>query len=170
VSKHLHKHITKQPEYPAGDYAAAIKKGFLDCDDSMRHDPALKDEMSGTTAITALMRGDKLYANNVGDSRCIAVVDGRARALSVDHKPGDEAERARIESAGGFVDFNRVNGNLALSRALGDFVFKNNDGLKAEDQIVSGCPEVQEHTVDQSWDYLLLACDGIWDVLGNQEV
>ena len=57
---------------------------------------------------------------NVGDSRCIASINGVSEALSVDHKPGDMLERARIENAGGFVEFNRVNGNLALSRAVGD--------------------------------------------------
>ena len=76
-----------------------------------------------------------MYTGNAGDSRCVACVDGEANALSSDHKPGDERERKRIEGAGGFVEFNRVNGNLALSRALGDFSFKANDGLEAEDQV-----------------------------------
>ena len=53
----------------------------------------------------------------------------------MDHKPGDQLERARIENAGGFVEFNRVNGNLALSRAVGDFAFKSNQTLPAEDQV-----------------------------------
>ncbi len=53
----------------------------------------------------------------------------------MDHKPADEPERQRIETAGGFVEFNRVNGNLALSRALGDFAFKTNDALPAEEQV-----------------------------------
>ncbi len=51
-----------------------LLQGFLDCDDAMRHDDSLKDEMSGSTAITVLMRGNTLYANNVGDSRCVAQV------------------------------------------------------------------------------------------------
>ena len=72
---------------------------------------------------------------NVGDSRCIASINGVSEALSVDHKPGDMLERARIENAGGFVEFNRVNGNLALSRAVGDFAFKNNSSLPPEDQV-----------------------------------
>ena len=80
-------------------------------------------------------RGTDLYVGNVGDSRCIASINGKAEALSVDHKPGDPLERARIENAGGFVEFNRVNGNLALSRAVGDFAFKNNQSLPAEDQV-----------------------------------
>ena len=59
----------------------------------------------------------------------MAGLGGTARPLSTDHKPMDVKERERIEAAGGFVEFNRVNGNLALSRALGDFVFKMNDQL-----------------------------------------
>ena len=69
-------------------------------------------------------RGNTLYASNAGDSRTVSSVGGRALCLTTDHKPGDERERKRIEDAGGFVEFNRVNGNLALSRALGDFAFK----------------------------------------------
>ena len=162
VSKNLHKHILRQPEYKDGDYVTAIKNGFLQCDESMRNDEALKDEMSGSTAITCLIRGSTLYANNVGDSRCIACVNGEAQALSVDHKPGDELERKRIEDAGGFVEFNRVNGNLALSRALGDFVFKNNEDMPAEKQIVSGYPDVVTKEITEDWEFILLACDGIW--------
>ena len=58
--------------------------------------------------------------------------------LSLDHKPNNEIESRRIIAAGGWVQLNRVNGNLALSRALGDFIFKKNDTKKAEEQIVTG--------------------------------
>ena len=84
-------------------------------------------------------RGTDLYVGNVGDSRCIASINGKAEALSVDHKPSDQYERARIENAGGFVEFNRVNGNLALSRAVGDFAFKGNTSLPPEDQVSYKC-------------------------------
>lgn len=145
-------------------------QGFLDLDDAMRTEDCLKDESSGSTAITVLIRGDQLYAGNAGDSRAIACVAGHAQPLSIDHKPDDEAEKARIENAGGFVEFKRVNGNLALSRALGDFAFKANYDLPPEEQIVTACPEVQTCTLTSEWDFLVLACDGIWDVLQNQEV
>lgn len=170
VSKHLHKHILKQAEYKDGNIEAAFKKGFLEIDDVMRTEESLKDEMSGATAITALVRGNTLYAGNVGDSRAIASIGGQAKALSVDHKPSDEKERARIEKAGGFVEFNRVNGNLALSRALGDFGFKTKDDFPAEEQIVCCDPDVVVEEIDENWEWVLLACDGIWDVLSNQEV
>merc|ERR1712126_21617 len=67
-------------------------------------------------------------------------------------------------------EFNRVNGNLALSRAMGDFVFKMNEKLSQSDQIVTCDPDVEQTVIESDWDFLLLACDGIWDVLSNQEV
>jgi len=170
VSRNLHRIILRRPEYKEGRYEDAIIAGYLECDQKMRTEESLKDEMSGSTAVTALLRGSDLYVGNVGDSRCIACIDGVADPLSSDHKPGDPLEKARIQNAGGFVELNRVNGNLALSRAVGDFSFKQNTHLSAEDQIVSGCPDVVSRTVSQDWQFILLACDGIWDVLSNQEV
>lgn len=75
---------------------------------------------------------------NVGDSRAVASCSGVAEPLSFDHKPANEEEAKRIIAAGGWVEFNRVNGNLALSRALGDFIFKRNDEKRPEEQIVTG--------------------------------
>jgi protein phosphatase 2C family protein 2/3 len=74
----------------------------------------------------------------VGDSRAIASVNGNVDVLSLDHKPSNETEIERIRAAGGWVEFNRVNGNLALSRALGDFGFKKNLKKRPEEQIVTG--------------------------------
>ena len=56
------------------------------------------------------------------------------------------------------------------SRAMGDFSFKQNANLSPEDQIVSGCPDVVCRSVSQDWQFVLLACDGIWDVLSNQVI
>merc|ERR1719203_2649035 len=136
----------------------------------MRTVESLKDEMAGCTAVTVFVQGKELWCANAGDSRCVAGLAGTARPLSTDHKPMDVKERERIEAAGGFVEFNRVNGNLALSRALGDFVFKMNEALPASEQIVTAEPDVEVAEVTKDWDFLVLACDGIWDVLSNQEV
>jgi len=170
VSRHLHKYIVRRQEYKEGKYEKAIVKGFLECDEAMKTDESLKDEMSGSTAITLLHRNNKLYVGNVGDSRCIACHSGIAEALSTDHKPSDVEEKNRIEKAGGFVEFNRVNGNLALSRALGDFAFKTKPELAAEKQIISPEPEVVVREITEDLQFVVLACDGIWDVLSNQEV
>lgn len=81
---------------------------------------------------------DLFSQGNVGDSRAIGSVGGRVVELSSDHKPSLPSEQRRITSAGGWVELNRVNGNLALSRALGDFVFKKNSQKGPEEQIVTG--------------------------------
>lgn len=69
-------------------------------------------------------------------------------------------EKARISAAGGFVDFGRVNGNLALSRALGDFEFKRAADLSPEQQIVTANPDVTTHEVTEDDEFLVIACDG----------
>jgi len=169
-ANNLHRHIVRRSEYTEGDVEGALREGFLECDRVMRSEESLKDEMAGSTAVVVLTQGNKLWCSNAGDSRCVAGVAGAARPLSFDHKPMDTKERARIESAGGFVEFNRVNGNLALSRAMGDFVFKMNDKLGQADQIVTCNPDIESTEIKPDWDFLILACDGIWDVLSNQEV
>jgi len=169
AANNLHRYIVKRDEYKQ-DKVEAIKEGFLECDRTMKTVESLKDEMAGCTAITVFMAGKELWCANAGDSRCVAGIGGVARPLSTDHKPMDVKERERIEAAGGFVEFNRVNGNLALSRALGDFVFKMNDQLPQSDQIVTCLPDVVHEITDTEWDFIILACDGIWDVLSSQEV
>ncbi len=89
--------------------------------------------------------------------------------LSFDHKPWLEAELTRIEAAGGSVSYKRVDGELAVSRALGDFQFKDPD-LAPEACKVTANPDLNiqvRHPEDQ---FLVLACDGIWDVMDNDEV
>jgi protein phosphatase 2C family protein 2/3 len=58
------------------------------------------------------------------------------------------------------VDFGRVNGNLALSRAIGDFEFKKSAELSPENQIVTAYPDVEEHELTDEDEFLVLACDG----------
>jgi protein phosphatase PTC2/3 len=70
-------------------------------------------------------------------------------------------EKARIVAAGGFVDFGRVNGNLALSRAIGDFEFKKSADLSPEQQIVTAFPDVVTHEITGDDEFLVIACDGL---------
>ena len=70
-------------------------------------------------------------------------------------------EKARITAAGGFVDFGRVNGNLALSRAIGDFEFKKSAKLPPEQQIVTAYPDVVVHEISDDDEFLVVACDGM---------
>ena len=101
-------------------------------------------------------------------------LNGRAKNLSEDHKPNLPRERTRVLKAGGFVQANRVNGMLALSRALGDFDYKKNPPSLATSewylnfQMVSCYPDVQVQHITKNVKFLVLACDGIWDVKTSQ--
>ncbi|KAL5240486.1 hypothetical protein ACI65C_007896 [Semiaphis heraclei] len=127
---------------------------------------------SGCTAVMALLVNDKLYVANAGDSRCVVSIDGKAHDMSKDHKPEDEPELKRICKAGGRVSSDgRVNGGLNLSRALGDHNYKKNKDLPNTEQMITALPDVTvlDITPDKT-NFLVLACDGIWNSLSSQEV
>ncbi|TKS69954.1 Protein phosphatase 1G [Collichthys lucidus] len=126
---------------------------------------------SGTTAVVALIRGKQLIVANAGDSRCVVSERGKAVDMSYDHKPEDEVELARIKNAGGKVTMDgRVNGGLNLSRAIGDHFYKRNKALPPEEQMISAMPDVKVLTLNDDHDFMVIACDGIWNVLSSQEV
>lgn len=126
--------------------------------------------MSGCTATTAIIADNKIIVANAGDSRTVLGIKGTAKPMSFDHKPQNEGERSRIVAAGGFVESDRVNGNLALSRALGDFDFKKSVNKPPEEQIVTALPDITVHELSPDDEFLVLACDGIWDCMESQEV
>lgn len=168
--ENVHKILAKQSTFGDSNYEQALKDGFLATDRAILQDPQYNDEVSGCTASTALVSDTKIYVANAGDSRTVLGVKGRAKPLSFDHKPQNEGEKARITAAGGFVDFGRVNGNLALSRAIGDFEFKRSADLPPEKQIVTAFPDVVIHEISDDDEFLVIACDGIWDCQSSQAV
>ena len=107
---------------------------------------------------------------NTGDSRAVLCRGGEAVALSHDHKPYNPGEKERIEAAGSHVKFNRVNGDLAVSRALGDFVYKRCETVTEAEQAVTAFPDVIVEQRTERDEFVVLACDGIWDVMSSQEV
>ncbi|XP_068176932.1 protein phosphatase 1G isoform X2 [Antennarius striatus] len=126
---------------------------------------------SGTTAVVALIRGKQLIVANAGDSRCVVSERGKAVDMSYDHKPEDEVELSRIKNAGGKVTMDgRVNGGLNLSRAIGDHFYKRNKALPPEEQMITAMPDVKVLTLNEDHDFMVIACDGIWNVLSSQEV
>lgn len=128
---------------------------------------------AGCTAVVAMIRDGKVYVANAGDSRAVLCRGGTAVPLSNDHKPAHETEKNRIEAAGGFLSdiggVCRVNGNLNLSRAIGDLKYKGNTDLEPKDQIITAHPDIMCETIGPEDEFLLLACDGVWDVMSNQE-
>ena len=87
--------------------------------------------------------------------------------MSYDHKPNDRIERERIQNAGATITDGRVNGNINLSRAIGDLEYKQNESLPPEKQAVTAFPDIKETTLQPNDEFVVLACDGIWDVLSN---
>ncbi|CCE91062.1 PP2C family serine/threonine-protein phosphatase TDEL_0C01730 [Torulaspora delbrueckii] len=164
--------LQRQESFKKGDLAQALIDTYLQTDEDLLKDPVLRNDYSGCTATSILVSRlqNKLVCGNSGDSRTVISVNGRAKALSYDHKPTLASEKSRIVAAKGFVEMDRVNGNLALSRAIGDFEFKSNSDLPPHEQIVTAVPDVIEHKLDYNDDeFVVLACDGIWDCLSSQE-
>lgn len=123
----------------------------------------------GCTAVAAMIRGKEITVANTGDSRCVISRKGVAEPLTLDHKPVLLEEAERIMNAGGFVRDNRVNGALNVSRTIGDLDFKRNDDLPHTHQMVVATPDITTFELQKGDEFLILACDGIWDVLSNQE-
>jgi protein phosphatase PTC2/3 len=159
---------------------AAFKETFLEADDRLGRSPAIEAFYSGTTAVVALVQGNRLWVGNAGDSRCVlaTVREGQlvAQDLSVDQNPDSPAEMERILAAGGFVspppepglsarvwlDADLTQVGLAMARSIGDHAVKG-VGVIAE-------PEVLTHEVSPEEDrFLLLASDGVWEFISSDE-
>lgn len=89
--------------------------------------------VAGCTACVVLVTPDTIICSNCGDSRAVLKNKSNAIGLSYDHKPSLKKESRRIGAAGHFVTEDRVDGTLAMSRALGDLGFKDRIDLKAEE-------------------------------------
>jgi len=166
AANHTHQMIKESQFFEKSDYARACVEGFILTD---RLISQKVEECSGSTACAILIDSDQIYCSNIGDSRAIASIGGHVCPLSFDHKPNRRDELKRIESGGGWVEFNRVNGALAMSRALGDFFFKQNIDSPLHKQIVTAIPDVII-CKQKELEFLVLACDGVFDMMTNTEV
>lgn len=132
----------------------------------------------GCTAVCVLMTESEVVCANAGDSRAIVCRKGKPLELSHDHKPNSPRERSRIEDAGGSIQetkaatrtMYRVNGNLNLSRSLGDLEYKQRADLPPEKQMICATPDIVRVPILPDDEFIVVACDGIWDVKTNEEV
>eukprot|EP00927_Polykrikos_kofoidii_P082754 TRINITY_DN8309_c0_g1_i3.p1 TRINITY_DN8309_c0_g1~~TRINITY_DN8309_c0_g1_i3.p1 ORF type:complete len:594 (-),score=96.20 TRINITY_DN8309_c0_g1_i3:145-1902(-) len=159
-------------ELPQEQWPAA----FADLDDTFR-DQSLP---SGTTCCAMAPKEDCVEVANLGDSRAVLLRGFEVVAETVDHKPSSESERQRIAKSGGFVDHScngpaRVCG-VAVSRAFGTFKSPLKKSIKLKDpdkphadRILSCIPDLYSWST-QPGDVLILACDGVWDVLTNEDM
>ncbi|KAJ7281227.1 hypothetical protein O6H91_10G062000 [Diphasiastrum complanatum] len=164
VKENLFKTLLKHPMFVT-DTSHGIAEAYKQTDLeylASSADDQLSDD--GSTALIAVLVGDKLIIANLGDCRAVLSKAGEAVPLSSDHKPVRLDERMRIEEAGGVVQWEagcwRVGGILAVSRAFG------NRRLK---EFVSADPEIQELVIKEDVDFLVIASDGLWDLIQNQD-
>lgn len=127
---------------------------------------------AGCTANIVLIVDGIQYCANVGDSRAILYQNNKKIIeLSVDHKPFQKIERARIIAAGGHIFQGRIDGGLNLSRAMGDFDYKANAKMKPDKQMVICVPDIKKHVIDPSVDkFVVIGCDGVWELINKNQV
>ncbi|CAN8302090.1 unnamed protein product [Cochlearia groenlandica] len=162
LKKHLFDNLMKHPQFMT-DTKLALSETYKQTDEAFLESEKDTYRDDGSTASTAVLVGNHLYVANVGDSRTIVSKAGKAIALSDDHKPNRSDERKRIESAGGVIMWAgtwRVGGVLAMSRAFGNRMLK---------QFVVAEPEIQDIEIDHEAELLVLASDGLWDVVPNED-
>ncbi|CAE8643462.1 unnamed protein product [Polarella glacialis] len=180
-------------ELPAGDPEDALRAAFARLDELLwqpavarelvelthpQNQPQSSADRCGSTAVCCLVRGNELLLAHAGDSRAVLCRSGEAIALTEDHKPNLPVETARIEAAGGYIVEEellsgmsyRVNGDLNLSRALGDLHYKKDVKRPPAEQLISGIPDTTKLTWSAGVDeFVLLACDGVWECMSPQE-
>ncbi|WCJ34646.1 Protein phosphatase 2C family protein [Euphorbia peplus] len=162
LKDNLFLNILEEPSF-WDDPKTAIKNAYRNTDKFIL-DNSINLGPGGSTAVTAIViDGKDLWVANVGDSRAVVCERGSANQLTVDHEP--HTERRRIEKQGGFVttlpgDVPRVNGQLAVARAFGD------QSLKAH---LSSEPDVRHVPIDSTMEFVILASDGLWKVMQNEE-
>ncbi|KAL6058644.1 Protein phosphatase 2C 2 [Balamuthia mandrillaris] len=170
VAQHLHKQIDAHLAQNS-DMEAAITAAFLVVDEDFMDEAESMMWYSGTVVVCAFLDTQKqeVLVANLGDSRCVLSRNGEAVAMSRDHKPTDPTEMERIEAAGCTVTEGRINGTHAMSRAIGDAELKQNINLELADQAISNAPEFRREKLNGAEEFILLACDGLWDVMSNEE-
>ncbi|AQL07408.1 probable protein phosphatase 2C 32 [Zea mays] len=143
-----------------GEIEGAVNRGYLKTDEEFLK----RDESGGACCVTAVLQKGGLVVSNAGDCRAVLSRAGKADVLTSDHRASREDEKERIENLGGFVvNYHgtwRVQGSLAVSRGIGDGHLK---------QWVVANPDTRTLLVDHQCEFLILASDGLWDKIDNQE-
>ncbi|XP_052488183.1 probable protein phosphatase 2C 27 isoform X1 [Gossypium raimondii] len=168
VRDHLPRVIVEDVDFPL-EIEKAVTRSFMETDAAFAKSCSLESSLaSGTTVLTAMIFGRSLLVANAGDSRAVLSWHGRAVEMSKDHRPCCMKERRRIEALGGFVDDGYLNGQLGVTRALGDWHI---EGMKETGERIgplSAEPELKMITLTKEDEFLIIGSDGIWDVFTSQ--
>ncbi|XP_061994212.1 probable protein phosphatase 2C 14 [Rosa rugosa] len=159
AAENLHTNILEMMD-ACTEKEEAFRAGYLKTD----HEFLKQGVGSGTCCVTALVDEQEVVISNVGDCRAVLSRGGVAEALTRDHTAAQEGERQRIQDKGGYVEFHRgawrVHGVLSVSRSIGDAHLKS---------WVLGEPETNVLQLTPDMEFVVLASDGLWEKVGNQE-
>ena len=140
-----------------------IEKCFINSFNKIDEELKFYDsEYTGSTATLVLIQDNKIYCANVGDSRAYIIYNNYVKQITVDHKCSVPEEAERIRNCGGKITKNRVQGQLVLSRSLGDLYCKKYG--------VTNLPDISVNKIDNNVKYVVIASDGIWDVVDENTV
>jgi len=168
VTQELHESVLREMRR-ANSVPDAIVQAFQSTDEEMIRNNIL---MSGCTACVCVLHEEKrarvVYTAHLGDSRAVLARGGKAQRLTsvTDHKATDPLEGKRVIEAGGQIVNDRVNGMLAMTRALGDFLLKM---PVLPNDVVSNVPDISSTDLSDQDRFIIVACDGLWDVISDQQ-
>ncbi|XP_010927338.2 probable protein phosphatase 2C 27 isoform X1 [Elaeis guineensis] len=168
VRDNLPRVIVEDAEFPI-ELERVVTRSFMQTDTQFAKICAVQSTLSsGTTALTAMIFGRSLLVANAGDCRAVLSRLGLAVEMSKDHRPCCIKERNRVESLGGYIDDGYLNGQLAVTRALGDWHLEGMKGIGERGGPLSAEPELRMITLTKDDEFLIIGSDGIWDVFSNQ--
>jgi serine/threonine protein phosphatase PrpC len=145
------------------DIPEALTLAFRNIDDDLMN---FEDQGATACVVYICIENKKrvMYSANCGDSRAVLIKKDKGVRLSYDHKATDTTEKNRVKKAGGMFFKNRLGGSLAITRSMGDFVFKKDGGFGLISE-----PHIQKVFIDLDDVFLLMASDGIWDVIDEEK-
>lgn len=170
VTQHLHENLLYELQQAPGNTPDAFIRAFATTDRNMQTSGI---NTSGCTACCCLLQEEKassraIYTAHLGDARAVICRGGLAVRLTSmsDHKATDPAEARRVIESGGSIFNERVNGMLAISRAFGDHQLK---APALPNDVVSNVPDITSTELTEQDMFVIVACDGLWDVVEDQE-
>ena len=185
LKEKLHHFIKSFSKESINEAINIVEQKFI-AEEALDEKGEIKDP-SGSCGIMALIQKNKLIIANVGDSRLVLFKKSSLFFCTEDHKPSSPTEKTRIEAAGGMIyqtpsliplqqngkdiepPWRVLPGRLSVSRTFGDVEAKN-ENLGGMKNVVVALPDITEMELDDDFNFMVLGCDGIFDVLSNEEI
>jgi serine/threonine protein phosphatase PrpC len=176
VSDRIAHYVFKHPAFNS-DVVSALHESFAALEREWCELSRVHDTDGGTTVIVALLHDNHLIVSNIGDSEGVLCRAGRAVSLSVPHTLRNPGERERLVSCGariyrdrvGHPKYNPAYFSIAVTRAIGDVLYKDDEFTGGSPSGLVAVPDTQVIALSDEDQFLILACDGLWDVMTHQD-